>query len=261
MADRRPHYRFYVDEVGNSDLEGTDNPNHRFLSLTGVVLDLNHVADVVYPQMEALKAEFFGSHPDEPVIFHRKEMVNAKHPFEALRQQDLLLRFDATLLRLLQEWKYTVITVCLDKWTHKETYSVWRYDPYHYCLAVLLERFVFFLDGRRSVGDVLAESRGGKEDLRLKKSFSRLIEQGTPFVEPSRFQSVLTSGQLKVRAKANNVSGLQLADLLAHPSRNEILNDQGLLPRQIAPFARKVIEILQGKYYRSGDRMFGKKFL
>ena len=30
-------YRMYVDEVGNSDLGSSDNPNHRFISLTGVV--------------------------------------------------------------------------------------------------------------------------------------------------------------------------------------------------------------------------------
>jgi len=70
-------YRIYIDEVCNPDLESSDNPNHRFLSLTGVVLELGHVESIVHPQMEALKAKYFRSHPDEPVIFHRKEMVNA----------------------------------------------------------------------------------------------------------------------------------------------------------------------------------------
>ncbi len=67
-------YRLYIDEVGNPDLESSENPNHRFLSLTGVILDLSHVQNLVYPQMEALKAKYFLSHPDDPVIFHRKEM-------------------------------------------------------------------------------------------------------------------------------------------------------------------------------------------
>jgi len=30
-----------------------------------------------------------------------------------------------------------------------------------------------------SKGDVMVESRGGKEDMRLKKSFRRILEQGT----------------------------------------------------------------------------------
>ena len=254
-------YRIYIDEVGNPDLESSDNPNHRFLSLTGVVLELGYVQATVHPQMEQLKAKCFRSHPDDPIIFHRKEMLNAKPPFEALRDDEVRRDFDAELLGLMDSWDYTVMSVCLDKKKHRETYSTWRYDPYHYCLAVLLERFVFFLGRKGCHGDVMAESRGGKEDMRLKKSFQNLWERGTDFVDPQQFQERLTSKQLKVKTKTNNISGLQLADLLAHPSRNEILKENGLLERNIAPFAEKVIEILQRKYDRRGSRMFGKKLL
>lgn len=167
-------YRIYIDEVGNPDLESSDNPNHRYLSLTGVILDLGYVETVLHPQMETLKTKYFQSHPDDPVIFHRKEMVNAKPPFEVLKEPKTLKRFDEELLTLLSAWEYSVISVCLDKKSHKETYTTWRYDPYHYCLAVLMERFVFFLNQCDAQGDVMAESRGGKEDLRLKDSFSRM---------------------------------------------------------------------------------------
>ena len=81
-------YRMYVDEVGNSDLESSENPNHRFLSLTGVILELRYVEDVVHPELESLKREYFRSHPDDPVDFHRKEMLNARPPFEALRDPE-----------------------------------------------------------------------------------------------------------------------------------------------------------------------------
>lgn len=100
-----------------------------------------------------------------------------------------------------------------------------------------------------------------REDRRLRDSFHRLWNKGTDYVEPARFQDALTSRRLKVKLKANNVAGLQLADLIAHPSRNEILREQGLLDRDVAPFAARMIEILQEKYDRKGDRLFGKKFL
>jgi len=254
-------YRIYIDEVGNPDLESSDNPNHRFLSLTGVVLELRYVRELLHPQMEALKAKFFPYHPDEPVIFHRKEMVNRKCSFSPLRDEAVRLEFDRELLRLLAEWNYVVISVCLDKKRHKETYTQWRYDPYHYCLAVLLERFVFFLNQANCSGDVMAESRGGKADRRLKDSFAGLWGRGTDYVDPPQFQSRLTSKQLKVKSKANNIAGLQLADLLAHPSRNEILRENNLLETPMAPFAAKIVRILQGKYYQRGGRIFGKKML
>jgi len=79
------------------------------------------------------------------VILHRKELLTAKPPFEALKDERVRAQFNDELLRLLDAWEYTVISVCLDKKKHKASYQTWRYDPYHYCLAVLLERFVFFL--------------------------------------------------------------------------------------------------------------------
>lgn len=172
-------FRIYIDEVGNPDLESSDNPNHRFLSLTGVILNLEHVQQTVHPQMEALKTRYFVHHPDEPVVFHRSEMVNCLPPFHPLKDRDIRQRFDVELLGLLRSWEYTVLSVCLDKKNHRETYTVWRYDPYHYCLMILLERFVFFLNRSKAVGDALAESRGGKEDRRLKDAYLRLWEHGT----------------------------------------------------------------------------------
>jgi hypothetical protein len=254
-------YRIYIDEVGNPDLGSSDNPNHRFLSLTGVIIGLDHVRVTVHPQMEALKRGYFNSHPDEPAILHRKELVNALPPFASLKVTATRMRFDAELLQLLASWEYIVISVCLDKKKHRETYTAWRYDPYHYCLAILLERFVLFLQRINGRGDAIAESRGGREDRRLKDSFNRLCDRGTDYIAGACFQERLTSTQLKVKPKAHNIAGLQLADLLAHPSRNEILQDQGLLERPLAPFARSVIEILQTKYDREGSRVFGKKFI
>jgi len=252
--------RLYVDEVGNPDLEHSDDPNHRFLSLTGVALDLRYVEEHVHPELEALKQRYFGSHPDDPVILHRKEMINAKGPFAVLKDVATRERFNVELLRLLSSWEYVVISVCLDKKRHREQYTVWRYDPYHYCMALLLERFVFLLNRRGAHGDVMAESRGGKEDMRLKESFRRLWKNGTDYVAPEQFQKVLTSRELKVRPKSANVAGLQLADLVAHPSRAEILHENGLQGPP-APFARKIIEILQSKYDRRDERVFGKKLL
>ena len=254
-------YRIYIDEVGNPDLKSSDDPNHRFLSLTGVILELGYVEKVVHPQMEALKHKFFRSHPDEPVIFHRKEMHNARPPFEVLRNPEIRERFDSNLLTLLSAWEFTVITVCLDKKKHKEKYTKWQYDPYHYCLEVLLERYYFFLDRKKAKGDVMAESRGGKENQRLMNSFARLWEKGGQFIHAELFQKVLTSRELKVRPKINNVSGLQLADLLASESRNELLKEKGFLAKDLSPFAQRVTQILQSKFDQEEGQVYGKKFL
>jgi len=252
-------YRMYVDEVGNADLRSSADPNHRFLSLTGVVIELGHVESVVHPQMEALKSAYFESHADDPVILHRKELLNGRGPFVRLRDAAVRAAFDRELLDLMRAWDYTVISVCLDKKEHRQKYTVWQHDPYHYCLADLLERYVCFLNRRGRRGDVIAESRGGK-GRRLKESYARSLERSSGYADAAQIGGALTSRQLKVKQKSNNLAGLQLADLVAHPSRNEILSEHGHSVT-IAPFAAKVIAILQCKYDRRGERVFGKKML
>ena len=212
-------YRLYIDEVGNSDLGASHDPNHRYLSLTGIILELQYVQEIVFPALEDLKQRYFSSHPDEPICLHRKELVNRRYPFSALRDPAIELRFNQELLSLLNDLRYTVITVVIDKLEHQQRYQVWRFDPYHYALTVLVERYISWLRTRNMQGDVMAESRGGKEDMRLKKSFAGIYQSGTDFVSPDEFSRRLTSKQLKVKLKTNNIAGLQLARLRLRPTR------------------------------------------
>lgn len=257
-------YRLYVDEVGNSDIGASQDPSHRYLSLTGVILELGYVDTTVFPAVEALKRKYFGSHPDEPVILHRRELVNRKPPFESLREPAIEQGFNRDLLDLLQSMDYTVITVVLDKLEHRQRYQVWRFDPYHYCLTVLVERYVLWLQMKNTLGDVMAESRGGKEDLRLKDSFERVYSKGSDFMSPDVFTAYLTSRQLKVKPKSNNIAGLQLADLIAHPSFRATLarKEKKALPKN---FGGKIAGILEsGKYHRSPSGQidgWGRKWL
>lgn len=254
-------YRLYIDEVGNHDLGSSDLENERFLSLTGVIASLSEISDKIHPELEELKVKYFGQHPDEPIVLHRSELRAGKPPFNSLKDPEVRSSFDRELLELLEFWNYQVITVCIDKKRHRDTYNTWHYHPYHYCLKILLERYIFFLDEGNSIGDVMAESRGGKEDLKLKDSFKRIWDNGTEFLDSSRFQNRLTSKKLKVKPKSNNIAGLQIADIIAHPSKNEILLEQGLQFQPIYVFGQKVIQILQSKYYQRDSNVYGKKFL
>jgi hypothetical protein len=51
-------HRLYVDEVGNPDLGASEDPNRRYLSLTGAILQL---ADVIaHPSLQATLARRMG---------------------------------------------------------------------------------------------------------------------------------------------------------------------------------------------------------
>jgi len=258
-------YRIYIDETGNHDMTHADDPNQRFLSLTGVILESEYITSTLQKEMDALKRDFFQLDPDEPIIFHRKEMVNRRSPFQALRDSQVEELFNSSLLEALQHWQFPAITVVLDKKEHRDQYRIWRYHPYHYCLSVMLERYVLFLHYNNHRGDVMVESRGGKEDEKLKDSYRRLYNNGTENIPVERWQERLTSKELKVKSKNANIAGLQLADIIAHPSQRQILLENFLINDTRDIFGDKICRILDGgKYLKSKSgkiQGFGKKLL
>jgi hypothetical protein len=257
-------YRLYIDEVGDPGLGASKDPRHRYLSITGIVMELGYVDKVVFPELEGLKKKHFHSHADEPIILHRKEIVNKRYPFHPLRDEKIREAFDRDLLQLMSNLEYTVITVVIDKFEHKTRYQIWQQDPYHYCLRILLERYILLLKDVGLTGDVMAESRGGKEDMRLKRSYERVLTEGTEYVNSNAFEEYLTSGQLKVKQKSNNIAGLQIGDLVAHPSFKATLvrrNRQGL-PSNFGGDIALILE--EKKYYRSPSGKidgWGRKWL
>jgi len=250
-------YRIYIDEVGNNDLGSSANENHRFLCLTGVVLKLDYVKQTLTPDMEALKSNYFEHHPDEPVIFHRKEIINKKYPFKALCDPATDKAFRDELLTLLEKWEFKTITVLIDKLEHQKKYTTWRYDPYHYCMAVMFERFHLRLKEAHITGDMMFESRGKKEDLRLKDSYSRIFAEGTDWVRPEDIEDTITSKELKIKPKSANISGLQIADLLAYPLYKYALRFFNLKEDNRETFNEKILEVIKPKIYKSGNKLEG----
>lgn len=258
-------YRIYIDETGDHNLENCEQLPHRFLGLTGAIFSLQDAREKLVPRLEQFKRTHLPYDPDEPPILHRKEIINKRYPFHVLHDPEKKNAFNADLLRLLEELEYVVVTVVLDKLEHKTKYTTWLYLPYHYCLQILLERFTRYLESKGAIGDALAESRGGTEDRKLKGSYSRLYKGGTDFISAERFQTSLTSCQLKLKPKRNNIAGLQLADLLAYPSKQDVLRRNNLIPKGANVFGDKILKLLEkSKYYRgrSGEiDGYGRKLL
>lgn len=221
-------YRLYVDVVGDTGLKRVNHLEHRFLSLTGVIAESDYVRRRLHPELEALKVRYFDSHPDEPVVLHRREMVNRRWPFQALADAETRAAFYADLLDLLSVWDYRIITACLDKQAFVAAGLTANNDPYQYCLGVVVREFADWLYQPDAKGDVMLESRGDREDKDLKGYFRTLYHDGVAPVAAWKLQNVLTSRDVKISPKEKNVRGLQVADLLALPSRYDILNEREL---------------------------------
>jgi uncharacterized protein DUF3800 len=256
-----PMYRVFIDEVGNHDMKSSDDPNHRYLGLTGVIMTLEYEAGEFTTALNSLKQDMFGT---RQVALHRREMMDAKPPFERLGDAGVRKQCDLRVLQLVTEAWYLVFTVVIDKKEHKERYVVWQFHPYHYCLTVLLERYVLRLHRLNQVGDVLIESRAKKENRQLERAYKYIYQNGSNQVPAILFQRRLTSGQLKIKPKTANVAGLQLADVIANPScRSLICQKTGV--QMTAEFGRQIEAILsKNKYLRRYDGEiwgWGKKWL
>lgn len=112
----------------------------------------------------------------------------------------------------------------------------------------MLERYAGWLVYKNVVGDVMAESRGGEEDLQLKQAYRRAYESGTQHFSREKFQRGLTSKDLKIRPKSANIAGLQLADILAYPVRQAVLLQKGLIHDPGDVFGKKIYEAARRKF-------------
>jgi hypothetical protein len=243
-----------------------EKEDKRYLGLTGCIIETEKYRSIFHPKFEDLKQKHFPHNPDEPLILHRKDIINKRGPFWRLRDLEKEKSFNEDLLSLFEEMDYTVITVVIDKKVHIERYEGSAYHPYHYCLSALLERYCGFLHFYNAKGDVLGESRGGTEDRQLKDAYNCIYDSGTQFRRPEFFHSVLTSKEIKLKSKQANIAGIQLADLLAYPLKQEVLAENGRIPDiPDELFGKKVCEIVQRKYNRHlYDRRiygYGKVFL
>ena len=125
-------YRLYVDEVGNDDVPSAHDERHRYLSLSGVAMAQDHARDNLAPALNRLKAEIFRHDPDEPVLLHRKDIINKKRIFEALNDDELRGRFDDGLCDVIAMSEYGMITVLIDKLEMARQHHWQQRHPYHY---------------------------------------------------------------------------------------------------------------------------------
>jgi hypothetical protein len=197
--------------------------------------------------------------------FARKDIIDRKSIFGSLNDPGKSQQFDDDLLQILTDTPFRLITVVIDKNSHRDRYDSIAFPPYAYCLEVMLERYCFYLNTHRSRGDVLAEGRGGKEDKDLKDAYRKVYREGTMWQPSKLFCNTLTSHEIKIKLKEDNIAGLQVADLVVKDSTYQILEEHGRLSSKPNSYRRRLLKILDDKLLTRGEGRevmgVGKKFL
>jgi len=229
-----PSYRLFFDESGSHSAQGEDGPTRHF-ALCGRVFFLEAYKQRFRPAVQGLVTRYFPGHdPEEPVILHRYDIKNRRGSFAPLQEEQKRLAFDQDLLRLFEISEYDLMTVVLDSQMFFARYGP-DADPHVRCLWELLDGYCGFLNMKGRAGDVLGEARKQHLDKPLMDAYKTYCQREG--LEPLP----LSSGELKLKPKEQNIVGTQLADLLAYPAMRSIMFQRGLVA-DVGTFTKQIWE-------------------
>ena len=201
----------FLDESGTHSLTSIEEQYPVFV-LAGVICDSEYASGEMERRVREFKGDLLG-HPE--LILHTADIARAKNGFHQLREEAFRRRFYAELNGLMLELQYCVVACAIKKHEHVARYGRNARDPYHFSLEPVVERFCYEIGGVSSGGQIIAECRRPELDTELKGIFDRIRLNGTAFVSGAKVRNRI--GGLACIPKSQNISGMQLADLVASP--------------------------------------------
>ena len=214
-------YIAFVDECGNHSLEKID-PDFPLFLLSCVVVERLNYSDQIIKAVNQFKLKYWDH---EGVNLHSRDIRKADFSFSILQDTKVRNEFMTDMSSLLKGLKFHLFIVGIDKSKHKTRYAEKAQNPYELGFTFLFERLLYFLEMKNEVQmPVVAESRGRNEDIELEAAFYKLLNKGTYYNGASRFNKL--SCRLIFCDKKQNITGLQLADLCAHPSARHVLKPE-----------------------------------
>ncbi|WP_127585488.1 DUF3800 domain-containing protein [Paenibacillus koleovorans] len=199
-------YTLFLDEIHTGG-------HFDHFSLVGLAVANEDYEKKLIPMLERLKYDFFN---DKSVIIHEKDINDARGstPFRVFQNREKKEEFWTRIAALLVELNPPIFAVCVHERKYSQMYGRCR-DGYAVALQIILENFIHFLDKNDGFGTVFVESSNPlpqQKDQQLQQHFYHLKANGTLFYDRTTFQSRV--GTINFPLKADNIPGLQLADLL-----------------------------------------------
>ena len=258
-------FRLYLDECGTEDYACVDVQGGRHLSLVAVIMEQAHGYEAT-KNLNKIRERFFLRHPDEPpAIFHRSDIQRCRNAFRCLKNDEVRAEFDQWWMRFLRATPFAVICITIDKLAMQKKENWQLKHPYHYAMSLLVEKYAQFL-GRHdnAQGDIMPEARGSRKDAALQGAFQTVRTFGTHYIDAAFIQARLPAKQLKFRKKAENITGLQIADSLTKAAQDYILLNRKVIDG-VSPFTANVHKLLEMKFDRNPHFRtvwgYGLKFL
>jgi len=195
----------FLDESGDHNLSVID-PQYPLFVLGGAIVDQDYSE---------------GALQDEHIVLHTADIARNRNGFEGLKDASFRNRFYDALNALMRRLQCSVVACAIRKDEHLTRYGVAALDPYMLSLDVLVERFCFDIGDVSGGGVIVAEKRDPTLDRELELAWLNLKIQGTRYLQAKSIADRVIG--LNLRAKADNIAGLQLADLVVSPIGRHVL--------------------------------------
>ena len=207
----------FLDESGDHNLSQID-PQYPMFVLGGVIVDKEYSDGLLTDELNAFKKSLFGR---TKIVLHTADIVRNRNGFERLKDAGFRLQFFEALNNLMRRLQYTVVACAIRKNEHLARYGVAALDPYMLSLDVLVERFCFEIGDVSEGGIIVSEKRDATLDRELDLAWLNLKIQGTRYFQAKDVERRILG--LNLRAKVDNIAGLQLADLVVSPIGRHVL--------------------------------------
>ena len=236
-ASRRfSDYVVYVDESGDHSLASID-PDYPVFVLALCIFHKRHYSEKIIPAVEKLKFNYFGH---DSVVLHENEIRKQKGDFAFLSHRPTRTAFMERVSSIMDVSNFILIACVVDKARVGRSEGA-ASNPYHIALGICLEALRSFLVEKKQdelQTHVVVECRGKKEDSELELEFRRICDGNNSGNRHLPFDIVFAD-------KKTNLTGLQLADLVARPVGLSYIR-----PAQV----NQAFELLKRKFFCDGGR-------
>jgi hypothetical protein len=204
----------FMDECGDHARAKAD-ADFPLLLLAFVLIDPRAYRDSIIPAVGKLKLTFW---PHEGVNLHSRDIRKQLGDFSRFHRRELRELLMENLAGLIRDSPFDLVISCFHKTPAGEEKDG---GPYSQALAEGL-RQVSIRANQLGIETIhlIAEARGKRED----KEMATWLETYLARVRAG------PTIHLVIRAKADNISGLQLADLCAYPAARYVLKPQAANP-------------------------------
>jgi hypothetical protein len=207
----------FLDESGDHNLSTIDTQYPMFV-LGGIIVDKDYADGPLTQELNIFKTAFFGT---ADIVLHTADITRNRGAFEKLKDATLRAQFYEEINAIMRRLQYSVVACVIRKDHHLSRYGVAALDPYMLSLDVLVERFCFDIGKVSGGGVIVAEKRDPTLDRELDLAWLNLKIRGTRYLQASDIEDRVVG--LNLRAKGDNIAGLQLADLVVSPIGRHVL--------------------------------------